>query len=57
MAELPPLARDQRKTDAHYLRLLLVFYFAGAGSAVLRRSKVATFPVLSPLTSTRLKLG
>lgn len=32
---LPPLTRDQRKTDADHLKLLGIFHFVGAGLAVL----------------------
>ncbi len=35
MAELPPLMRDQRQTDADHLRLLAIFHFVGAGLALL----------------------
>ena len=35
MAELPPLMRDQRKTDADHLRLLAIFHFVVAGLAIL----------------------
>ncbi len=35
MAELPPLMRDQRKTDADNLRLLAIFHFVVAGLAVV----------------------
>lgn len=35
MNELPPLLRDQRKTDADHLRLLAIFHFVIAGLAIL----------------------
>jgi hypothetical protein len=35
MSELPPLLRDQRKTDVDHLKLLAVFHFVLAGFAVL----------------------
>jgi len=35
MNELPPLFRDQRKTDAEHLKLLAVFHFVVAGLALL----------------------
>lgn len=35
MSELPPLMRDQRKTDLYHLRLLAIFHFVIAGFAVL----------------------
>lgn len=35
MTDLPPLMRDQRKTDADHLRLLSIFHYLGAGFAVL----------------------
>ena len=35
MNELPPLLRDQRKSDADHLRLLAIFHFVGAGLGLL----------------------
>lgn len=35
MTELPPIYRDQRKTDADHLHLLTVFHFIGAGLSIL----------------------
>jgi hypothetical protein len=35
MGELPPLMRDQRKTDADHLKLLGIFHFIGAALALL----------------------
>jgi hypothetical protein len=35
MNELPPLMRDQRKTDADHLRLLAIFQFIFAGLGLL----------------------
>ncbi len=35
MNELPPLMRDQRKTDADHLRLLAIFHFIFAGLGLL----------------------
>lgn len=35
MTELPPLMRDQRKTDADHLRLLAIFHFVMAGLAIV----------------------
>ena len=35
MSELPPLLRDQHKTDADHLKLLSIFHFVGAGLALL----------------------
>ena len=35
MNELPPLMRDQRKSDADHLRLLAIFHFVFAGLGLL----------------------
>jgi len=35
MTYLPPLLRDQRKSDAEHLKLLAIFHFVGAGLAVM----------------------
>jgi len=35
MNELPPLLRDQRKTDLDHLRMLAIFHFVIAGLAIL----------------------
>ena len=35
MTDLPPIMRDERKTDADHLRLLSIFHYVGAGLAVL----------------------
>ena len=35
MSDLPPIYRDQRKTDADHLHLLTVFHFIGAGLSIL----------------------
>jgi cytochrome c biogenesis protein CcdA len=35
MTDLPPLMRDQRKTDADHLRLLAIFHYVFAGLSVL----------------------
>ncbi len=35
MTDLPPLMRDQRKTDVDHLRLLAIFHFVVAGMAVV----------------------
>ncbi len=35
MTDLPPLMRDQRKTDSEHLKLLAVFHYVMAGLSVL----------------------
>jgi len=46
MNELPPLVRDQRKTDMDQLRLLAIFHFVIAGLAIVGLGFLALHYVL-----------
>jgi hypothetical protein len=59
MNPLPPLPRDQHKTDADHLNLLAIFHFVGGGPAVLLVSVgvlLAAEPVLSSGTNVTLSI-